>query len=551
MLLQLKIENYALIRELQLEFSSGFTCITGETGAGKSILLGALTLLLGERADRSVLFDKKRKCIVEAIFRINNYNLEEFFQENDLDYDDEITCRREVSDNGKTRTFINDTPVPLNLMRDLGERLVDIHSQNKTIVLNNSDFQLSVVDDYAGHQTLLKEYRKLFILHKETLKRLHELIEKDEKAKSERDYIQFLFEEIEKAEIKAGEQETMEKELELINHAEQIKNNLQASSYLISGQDNNLTGILNEIKNLVTQVAIYHPKIQELQDRILQCILEFKDIDNDISRLADTISYNAEMKEMLQTKLDQLNRLLAKHRLRSDEELISLKNELSEKLYGFDTLGDEISMLQNKTDELFILLKEKASIISANRGKIIPEIEKQIVTLLKSLGIPDAQVNIKIDRTDHLNESGNDQVIMFFNANKGGSMKELAKVASGGELSRLMLSVKSLISTRNLLPTLILDEIDSGISGEVAGRAATIMKRMSEKMQVIAITHLPQIAGKADYHIRASKEIEEGKSVSRINVIKGEDRVSEIAKMLSNENITAASLQTARELLTY
>lgn len=549
MLLQLKVENYALIKELNLDFSKGFTCITGETGAGKSILVGALSLLLGERADKNVLFDKQRKCIVEAVFQISHYGLNEFFDENNLDYDDEVICRREVSDNGKSRAFINDTPVSLNMMKELGDKLVDIHSQNKTITLNDSSFQLSVVDDYVGQQVLLKDYRRLFYSYRKDLKELEELIEKDLKAKTEKDYLQFLYEELSAADIKAGEMENMENFLEMMNHAELIKTNLQTSSFIMAEKESNLLSLLYEIKNLISQISSFHPSIHEMLDRIEQVYIEVKDINAEISGLEENANYDPEQKEAQQARIDHLNRLLVKHHVLTDEELLRVKNELGVRLSEFDNLEDKIKMLIKQTSIQLEELKNAAAQLSRNRSEAIPEIEKKIILILKNLGMPQAKVSILLT-TGELNESGFDKVVLLFNANKGGELRELAKVASGGELSRLMLSIKSLISTRNLLPTLILDEIDSGISGETASKAATIMKDMSAHMQVIAITHLPQIAGKAEVHIRASKETDEQQSVSVIRTIHGDERVMEIAKMLSNENVSASAIQTARELLT-
>lgn len=549
MLLQLKIENYALIRELSLDFSRGFTCITGETGAGKSILIGALSVLLGERADRQILFDKEKKCLVEAIFRISGYGLEDFFENNDIDYEEETILRREVRDNGKSRAFINDVPVPLNIMKDLGEKLVDIHSQNKTITINDSGFQLAVVDDYINHGALLKDYKKNFIAYKADIIELENLIEKENKAKTENDYLQFLYEELEKAELKPGEMETIENDLELMNHAELIKTNLYKSLNVLSEQENNIFSGINEIKSLISQVASYHTSINEFLTRTNQVYIEIKDIAADMTRLAGQVNYDQGLMEVLQTKLDNMNRLLVKHHSRTVEDLICLKDEISGKLTEFDTLDEKISNLQKEIATALVELNKKAEVLSKNRLKVIPEIEDKIVLIIKQLGIPEANVRIEHRKDEKLSENGFDKVVFLFNANKGGELNELSKVASGGELSRLMLSIKSLISTRNLLPTLILDEIDSGISGETAAKAANIMKEMSRHMQVIAITHLPQIAGKAEMHIRASKEIEGDKSVSVIKIINGDERIIEIAKMLSNENISNSAMQAAKELL--
>ena len=549
MLLQLKIENYALIRELCLDFSRGFTCITGETGAGKSILIGALSILLGERADRQILFDKEKKCLVEAVFRISGYGLEDFFENNDIDYEEETILRREVRDNGKSRAFINDVPVPLNIMKDLGEKLVDIHSQNKTITLNDSGFQLAVVDDYINHDSLLKDFKKNFIAYKANIFELENLIEKENKAKAENDYLQFLFEELEKAELKPGEMETVENDLELMNHAELIKTNLYKSLNILSEQENNILLRINEVKSLISHVASYHTPINEFLTRTNQVYIEIKDIAADMTRLAGQVNYDQDLMEALQTKLDNMNRLLVKHHTKTVEGLICLKDEISDKLNEFDTLDEKISNLQKKINSALSELNKKAEVLSNNRLKVIPEIEEKIILIIKQLGIPEANVRIEHRKDGRLSENGFDKVVFLFNANKGGELNELSKVASGGELSRLMLSIKSLISTRNLLPTLILDEIDSGISGETAAKAANIMKEMSKHMQLIAITHLPQIAGKAEMHIRASKEIEGDKSVSVIKVINGEERIIEIAKMLSNENISNSAMQAAMELL--
>jgi DNA repair protein RecN (Recombination protein N) len=549
MLKHLSIQNYALIDKLEVDFSDGLTIITGETGAGKSILLGALGLIAGSRADSQSLQDKTQKCIVEAVFDVKDYSLKDFFWTNELDYEVTSTIRREITPEGKSRAFINDTPVTLNQLKSLAERLIDIHSQHQTLTLNGSEFQLSVVDAYAKHPDTLSEYAVNFKQFKTFEKLLNDLLTRESQAKKDLDYFQFQFNELEEANLKAGEQSDLEQELEALNNAEDIKLNLSKAAAGLNGGEQNLISSLNEIKTILAAFAKYKPEINDLSTRLTSAYIELKDISNELESLEQDIIYDPKHIEVLTTKLDIVYRLQQKHQVKTVDELISIKNELSDKLLEFSSLETEIEKTQKELTVAQKSLTALAKKIAANRKKEIPKIEKEIASLLFSLSMPNAQLKIEHIETEILGVNGTDKVNFLFSANKGSDFKELHKVASGGELSRLMLSIKSLIAQLTALPTIIFDEIDTGVSGDVADKVGSIMNLMAKAMQVITITHLPQIASKGQSHLFVYKEDKNDKTYSNIKKLSADERVQEIAKMLSTGAPTAAAISNAKELL--
>ncbi|MFL5762898.1 MAG: DNA repair protein RecN [Bacteroidia bacterium] len=549
MLKQLSVQNYALIDKLEVDLSNGLTIITGETGAGKSIILGALGLVAGNRADTQSLQDKQKKCVVEATFDIKGYSLKRFFKENELDHDNVTTIRREINPEGKSRAFINDTPVNLNQLKELAEYLIDVHSQHQTLTLNGSVFQLSVVDSFAGNASALEEYTEGYTRYKALQKQLKELTEKEAQAKKDLDYFQFQFNELEDANLKNIRQVEMEQELETLNNAEEIKLNLSKAANGLTGGEQNLLSSLNEIRTALAAMAKFKPEINELSVRINSSYIELKDISNELEALEEGIVYDPSRIEVLNNLLDAVYRLQQKHGVKTVSDLITIKEDLSDKLLDFNSLEAEIEKVNKELETLHTVLLAAAKKISASRKKAIPLIEKEIASLLSSLSMPNAQLKIDQAATEELSASGMDKVNFLFAANKGSEFRDLSKVASGGELSRLMLSIKSLIAQKTALPTIIFDEIDTGVSGDVADKVGSIMGTMSKGMQVITITHLPQIASKGESHLFVYKEDKGGKTYSNIRKLNAEERVQEIAKMLSTGTPTAAAISNAKELL--
>ena len=549
MLKHLSVQNYALIDKLEVELTDGLTIITGETGAGKSILLGALGLIAGSRADTQSLQDKTKKCIIEAAFNIKEYKLKDFFKDNELDYEAVSTIRREINPEGKSRAFINDTPVTLNQLKELGERLIDIHSQHQTLSLNGADFQLSVVDAFAKHEDVLTEYKSEFKNYKSLEKQLNELIERESQAKKDLDYFQFQFNELEDTNLKVGEQVEMEQELETLNNAEDIKLNLSKAAFSLAGGEQNLLSSFNEIKAILNSLSKFKPEIAELNTRINSAYIELKDISNELESLEQEIVYDPKRIELLNEKLDSIYRLQQKHQVKTIEELIAIKEELSNKLLDFSSLETEIQKTKAALGQSTKTLTSKSKTLSDNRKKVIPKIEKEIANLLSALSMPNAQLKINQTALEQFGTTGMDKISFLFSANKGSDFKELNKVASGGELSRLMLSIKSLIAQLTALPTIIFDEIDTGVSGDVADKVGSIMNTMSDIMQVITITHLPQIASKGESHLFVYKEDKNNKTYSNIKKLNSEERIQEIAKMLSTGSPTAAAISNAKELL--
>lgn len=551
MLLQLSVENYILIPHLEISFHKGFTCITGETGAGKSILVGALSLILGRRADSSVLREKDRKCIVEGSFNIEGYELNAVFDANDLDYEPTSVLRREINPQGKSRAFINDTPVNLSVMKEIGDRLVDIHSQHQTLELNEASFQLGMVDSYAGQQPDLKIYGKLFKEFNAIKSDLDECLLKEKLGANEREYLNFQFDELEKAALAIDEQQQSEDELEMLTHAEEIKSRTFSAIGLLSDSEQSIMDRLSEAKQLLEQAGRFSHQIAPLTERIGSSIIELKDISGELRILHDLVHFDPERIEKLNQRLDLLYHLEQKHRVNSVSGLLGVKNEISNKLLAISSLEGKIDILKKGLLQKETELSTISAVLSKKRKSVLPDIEDEMQKALESLGMPAAKFTIKQEILPQFSVSGIDKITFLFAANKGGEVREIQKVASGGELSRLMLAVKSLVLNRSLLPTILFDEIDSGVSGDIAGKVGTILKNMSKHIQVIAITHLPQIAGKADSHLLAYKFDDDNSSVSSLRNLSDEERIEEIARMLSDETITDSAKNTARELLNF
>ncbi len=549
MLNHLSVQNYALIDKLEIDFSNGLTIITGETGAGKSILLGALALIAGSRSDAQTLLDKTKKCIVEVTFNIKGYALKDFFDEHELDYENTTTLRREINPEGKSRAFINDTPVTLAQLKELTAYLIDIHSQHETLSLNGSEFQLSVIDAFAAHDDLLNEYEGNFKQFKLLEKKLTELTEKEIQAKKELDYFQFQFDELEEARLKSDEQQLTEQELETLNNAEEIKLNLSKAAFGLNGSEQNILSSLNELKILIASISKFKPEIEELRSRFNSSYIELKDIANELENQEQEIIFDPKRIEYLTARLDEIYRLEQKHQVKTIDELIAIKDELSSKLQDFSSLETEIEKVKKELSGAEKTLQTQAKKISADRKKVIPKIEKEVAALLSALSMQNAQLKIEQTELNTLGKNGMDKINFLFSANKGSDFKELNKVASGGELSRLMLCIKSLIAQMTSLPTIIFDEIDTGVSGEIADKVGSIMTQMAKAMQVITITHLPQIAGKGQNHLFVYKEEKNNKTFSAVKKLTADERIQEIAKMLSAGTPTAAAISNAKELL--
>ena len=550
MLQRLSISNYALIDNLDISFAKDLNILTGETGAGKSIILGALSLILGQRAESKYFFNQEKKCVIEGTFLIKDYDLKSFFEENDLDEEQETVLRREISADGKTRSFINDTPVNLNTLKQLGEQLIDIHSQHATLAINNERFQLVVLDTLAAHTETLNEYRETFETHRLTSKKLQESIRLFEQAKAEQDYLQFQYTELEEARLATGEQEQLEQELKVLEHAEEIKRSLLATNYLLSESEKSALSQLKEAGGVLQTLEKYSDEIGSIAERLKSSLIELKDIYNDLERLEQHTFIDEKRTLEINERLDIIYSLQKKHRVNSVSELLELQENLSSKLNKLLSGEEEIASLAKEETLLKEKLLKLAEKLSTNRKNHIPELERQVQATLTEVGMPNAVLNVSHETDfDQLTENGADKIQFLFSANKGQSPLPMNKVASGGELSRLMLSIKSLIAKRTALPTIIFDEIDTGISGEIALKVGNIMKQLAENMQVITITHLAQIASKNGTHFKVFKDESGSQTRTNIQELTTEDRITEIAKMLSGDNPGEFALQNAKELL--
>ena len=549
MLKSFSIKNYALIKDLNISFPAGFSVITGETGAGKSILIGALSLLMGKRADYGVLMDKGRKCVVEGVFQIDELNLKDFFRKNDLDYEPETILRREIIPSGRSRAFINDTPVNLETLKTLAARLVDIHSQHETLELSRSRFQLNVLDAYVDKPDVQASYSKVFNKLSEVSKELNHLIAENEQIKRDEDYFRFQYEELAAANLDEEELTALKEREKFLLHAEEVTRAVTLANGLMNENELNLSGLMAELLETLTAVKDYLPRIEELVKRLNSMQIEMNDIASEISGLGLETDYDRNELEEVSERLNTIYHLQQKHHVNSIGELIKLKEEYVARLNGITMNDSKIKELSGMKAQLEKDAFRLAGELTEIRMEGSKRLAEAVTGLLRQLGMKDAVFNVSIEKYDELTPAGLDKVTFLFTANKGSDMKPVSAIASGGELSRLMLAVKSLITRKQLLPTVIFDEIDAGVSGDIAGKVGNIIKSMSLRHQVIAITHLPQIAAKADQHYKVYKETTGETTQTKIARLGDEGRVEEIAAMLSDEKVSKAAVDTAKELL--
>jgi DNA repair protein RecN (Recombination protein N) len=549
MLKSLFVQNYALINHLEIEFGAGLSIISGETGAGKSILLGALSLILGQRADTSVLYDKSKKCIVEGSFEIKGYGLEEILEDNQIDYDPLMLLRREISDTGKSRSFVNDTPVSLNVLRELGMKLVDIHSQHQNLMLGDNAFQLQVVDTFAGQLEQVAAYTQQYYRYRSLQQRVEQLEQEAGKNKADLDYYQFQFDQLDKAALQEGEQETLEAEMQTLLHAEEIKGSLLQVYGMLSGDEQPLIARLKDAQGMLQKLVPFFPQVESLVQRLESSYIELKDLAMESEHLGNMIDYDPQRIEQLQQRLDILYSLLQKHRVQTITQLLEIQAELKEKIARISGVDLDLERSVKELQEMEKNLTAQAVHLSGKRISVFSEIEKKITSQLKQLGMPNGRFAIEHTILEKFSSRGKDQLQFLFSANKQGPVMELSKIASGGELSRVMLCLKSLLTRSLALPTIIFDEIDAGVSGEIADKVGNIILDMSGNMQVINITHLPQIASKGERHYLVFKTEDAHRSLTKIKLLTPKDRILEIARMLSGEDVTEAAIENARELL--
>ncbi len=549
MLQSLYIKNYALIDRLSIDFNSGFNIITGETGAGKSILLGALGLILGQRADLSVLRDKSKKCTVEGSFEVKNYQLADFFAANELDYDDQTILRREITPSGKSRAFINDTPVNLKTIRELALRLIDIHSQHQNLELGNRQFQLNLVDLVAQNQSVLKSYQQAFRVYTQTHNEYTELLEKAEQAKKDLDYYQFQFNQLDEAKLKPEEQEELEAEQNRLEHAEDIKLTFGQLANDLEGDEAGLLTRIKEHVNRLSKMADYFDQAGELNQRLESCYIELQDLAGESQSIAERIEHDPARVELVAERLDLIYSLQQKFHADSVAGLVEIREDLDQKIGQVASYDETLTQLEVQLAKEEAVLNKAANELTESRTAVTDKFQQAVVSMLQKLGMANAVFQLSFAKTNQLGMTGGDEVRFLFNANKNAEAQEISKIASGGEMSRLMLALKSLITDSKALPTIIFDEIDTGISGEIAVKMGDILKSISARMQVINITHLPQIAAKGDHHYQVYKFDEEEQTYTSIRKLEEHERVDELAQMLSGDRHSDTARETARELL--
>ncbi|WP_343703418.1 DNA repair protein RecN [Chitinophaga sp.] len=548
MLFRLVIQNYAIIEQLEVDFSAHLNVITGETGAGKSILLGALSLILGERADPSVLFDKTRKCVIEGQFRVKKEQVQGFFDTHELDMEENVIIRREISSAGKSRAFINDTPVNLGQLNELSGLLVDLHQQFDTLELEKSDFQRQVIDALAGHQDVLQAYVRSFREYALRQKELKDLQQQRDHANKESDYNKFLLDELLDAALQEGEIEALEAEQQLLSHAEEIKGTLNRICFQLAEDEQPVLQQLRQLQASLQTLAAYHKDVPALAERMQSSYVELQDIAAEIEQLNDHVQFDGERLEQLSERLNLANRLLKKHGVQDTAALLAIQAELEQKLEGMLNLDDRIQELEKNIAALQQQLEKAAAGITKARQAQVAPFEQKVNALLAQVGMPNARIKVDIQQGP-LQLYGQDVIEFLFDANKSNQFGPIRKVASGGELSRLMLCIKSLVARSVALPTLIFDEIDTGISGEAARQVGIIMKELARGHQVVCITHQPQLAGKADAHYFVYKQLEGEQVHTHVRLLTQEERITAIAKMLGGEKPTAAALENAREMV--
>lgn len=550
MLRSLYIQNYALIEKLDITFDTGFSVITGETGAGKSIILGAIGLLLGQRADTKAIRQGAAKCVIEARFDVAAYNMRNFFEEYELEYEDECIFRREVHTSGKSRAFINDTPIPLAQMRELGEMLIDVHSQHQNLLLNKEDFQLNVLDILGSNSNALGTYREAYEVWKKYEHELEDLIVKAAQSKTDEDYLNFQLTQLEEAGLKDGEQEELEQEAETLTHAEDIKSGLYKVDQLLTSDEIGLLPSLKDALNILLGIQKVYHSAEELAERIESTYIELKDITLEVGNKLEEVEFDPNRLEEVNERLNLIYSLQQKHRVQSVEELIHLTEEYRSQLSVLTSYDERIAVLTSKRDTQFRLVKKLAVELTKRRKATACEVEKQMVAHLIPLGMPNIRFQVDMGMRKEPGISGEDTVAFLFSANKNGMLQQISSVASGGEIARVMLSIKAMIAGAAKLPTIIFDEIDTGVSGEIADRMADIMHEMGEQnRQVISITHLPQIAARGRSHYLVYKQDNDNETNSHIRRLTEDERVAEIAQMLSGAKLTDAALNNAKELL--
>ena len=550
MIKRLSISNYVLIDKLSIDFNEGFTSITGETGAGKSILLGALGLILGDRVDTQSLANNTKKCIVEAEFQIKKYALHNFFKKNDLDYFDLAVVRREISSNGRSRAFINDTPVNLNLLKQISQFLVDIHSQHQTLLINTQEYQLNIIDSYCNNSSLIQKFKEKYSFYKQQKTELNTLVEKENALKNEIDYKQFLLNEIEEIKVVKSD-EDIDDELIQLENFEEINSKLSLSTELSETNEYSIISLLKELESNLESIKDKDRNISPLSDRINSLYIEFKDCLYELNALKDSYNDGFDIKRLnyLQERSNLINRLLHKHSLIDINQLISFKEQLQKELDKIGSIDEEIDALKKKCDLSLKQANDLANELSSKRLKAVSKLEKEIISLASDLGMPNSTLSISQKTKDELSSSGIDDFTFNFSANKGVEAMEISKISSGGELSRLMLCFKYILAQKANLSCILFDEIDTGVSGNIAHKMAELMKKMSANMQVISITHLPQVAAKANSQLLVTKVENDNKTTTTIKSLSKDERVVELANMLSGQSITESSLKNADDLL--
>lgn len=550
MLKSLYIKNYALIDSLEIDFGSGFSVITGETGAGKSIILGALSLILGQRADVKSIKQGESKCIIEGVFDVSAYDLKDFCEEKGIEYDpDSYILRREVLTGGKSRAFINDSPVSLNDLKELGTQLIDIHSQHQNLLLTDSRFQMQVVDALAGNKNLLKDYQLNFNQYKQAEKTLEELREQIRKSKDEEDYLRFQYNALEEAALKEGEQGELESELEMLNHAEDIKSALYKIYRLLSDDDKGIVSDLKDSLNTSSMLERVYPKAEEMSQRLETAYIDLKDLASDMERVANDVEFNPERLSFIEARLDLIYSLQKKYHLSNIEELLALHNELAKKIENIESSDQQLEALEKDVKAKFEKVIGLAKELTRKRVDISLTLAKELIERLAYLGMPNVQFKCEVTAENHPTIYGMDSLTFLFSANKSVPLQPVANIASGGEISRLMLCLKAMIAGATALPSIIFDEIDTGVSGEIADKMGQIMLEFGHSMQVIAITHLPQIAAKGKAHYRVYKSDEEDMTTTKLIRLSDKERLDEIARMLSGSTITDAAIQNAKVML--
>ncbi|MBF4485292.1 MULTISPECIES: DNA repair protein RecN [unclassified Flavobacterium] len=549
MITSLSIKNYALIEKLTIDFSRGFSIITGETGAGKSIILGAIGLVLGKRADLTSLKNKEEKCVIEAHFEISKYNLKEFFEVNDLDYEDETIIRREILPSGKSRAFINDSPVNLQELQDLSLFLIDIHSQQQTQELSDEGVQFKIIDAIANNFDTIQSYQKALKSYKADKSKLNALLKKQSDSGKEQEYNTFLLNELVSAKLKSGEQEELETDYEKLNNVEIIKEAIDKSLVIANEEQFGVFHNLNEIKTSLQKIALFSPEYQNIFERITSLAIEFDDVSRELQNASEKLLNDPVQLEFVSQKLQLIYNLQKKHQVNTVDELIGIQSNLGNTLLELDNIEEEIALLSKAIDQKTIELDAFSATIHQNRTKAIPVLSQKLISILETLGMPNVRFNMELLPSETYFQNGKDELQFLFSANKGTDFGLLKKVASGGEMSRIMLAVKAILAQYSKLPTLIFDEIDTGVSGEIAIRMGEIMKEMSATMQIFAITHLPQIAAKGDSHFKVFKSTVDDDTQSELKLLSQDERVMEIAQMLSGAVVSDSALNHAKALL--